>query len=113
MPAVLRLALRRRGVVLSLLLLLFAVVVGLAPRVGTEYMPKADEGDLRVRAHMAPGIQFRHLHRQARRIEQSILESVPARTAGNCGGLHRRRPRRFGGLERVLDEGQAGTSQPA
>ena len=75
--AVLRLALRRRGVVLSLLLLLFAVVVGLAPRVGTEYMPKADEGDLRVRAHMAPGIQFRHLHRQARRIEQSILESVP------------------------------------
>jgi HAE1 family hydrophobic/amphiphilic exporter-1 len=76
--AVLRLALRRRGVVLSLLLLLFAVVVGLAPRVGTEYMPKADEGDLRVRAHMAPGIQFRHLHRQARRIEQSILESVPA-----------------------------------
>ena len=76
--AVLRLALRRRGVVLSLLLLLFAVVVGQAPRVGTEYMPKADEGDLRVRAHMAPGIQFRHLHRQARRIEQSILESVPA-----------------------------------
>jgi HAE1 family hydrophobic/amphiphilic exporter-1 len=76
--AVLRLALRRRGVVLSLLLLLFAVVVGLAPRVGTEYMPKADEGDLRVRAHMAPGIQFRHLHRQARRIEQRILKSVPA-----------------------------------
>jgi HAE1 family hydrophobic/amphiphilic exporter-1 len=76
--AVLRLALRRRGVVLSLLLLLFSVVVGLTPRIGTEYMPKADEGDLRIRAHMAPGIQFRHLHRQARRIEQSILEAVPA-----------------------------------
>jgi len=75
--AVLRLALRRRGVVLSGLLLLFSVVVGLTPRIGTEYMPKADEGDLRVRAHMAPGIQFRHLHRQARRIEQSILEAVP------------------------------------
>ena len=75
---VLRLALGRRGVVLSLLLLLFSIVVGLVPRIGTEYMPKADEGDLRVRAEMAPGIQFKHLHRQARRIERSILEAVPS-----------------------------------
>ncbi|MEE3366250.1 MAG: efflux RND transporter permease subunit [Planctomycetota bacterium] len=74
---VLRLALRRRGFVLSGLLLVFSVVVGLVPRIGTEYMPKADEGDLRVRGHMAPGIQLQHLHRQARKIEQSILDSVP------------------------------------
>ncbi|MEE3285842.1 MAG: efflux RND transporter permease subunit, partial [Planctomycetota bacterium] len=73
---VLRLALRRRGFVLSGLLLVFSVVVGLVPRIGTEYMPKADEGDLRVRGHMAPGIQLQHLHRQARKIEQSILDSV-------------------------------------
>ena len=68
----------RPATVLSLLLLVFSIVVGLVPRIGTEFMPKADEGDLRVRAHMAPGIQFRHLHRQARRIEQRILKSVPA-----------------------------------
>ena len=74
----LRWALRRRGFVLSGLLLSFSIVVGLVPRIGTEYMPKADEGDLRVRGHMAPGIQLQHLHRQAREIEQSILESVPS-----------------------------------
>ena len=76
--SVLRLALRRRGVVLSGLLLAFSIVVGLVPRIGTEYMPKADEGDLRVRGHMAPGIQLQHLHRQAQKIEQSILDSVPS-----------------------------------
>jgi HAE1 family hydrophobic/amphiphilic exporter-1 len=74
----LRWALRRRGFVLSGLLLSFSIVVGLVPRIGTEYMPKADEGDLRVRGHMAPGIQLQHLHRQAREIEQSILKSVPS-----------------------------------
>ncbi len=75
--SVLRQALRRRGVVLSVLLLIFAVTVGLAPRIGTEYMPKADEGDLRVRGHMAPGIQFEHLERQAIEIEKRILSAVP------------------------------------
>ena len=75
--SVLRQALRRRGVVLSMLLLVFAVTVGLVPRIGTEYMPKADEGDLRVRGHMAPGIQFEHLERQAIEIEKRILSAVP------------------------------------
>ncbi len=75
--AVLRLSLGRPATVFSLLLLVFAVVVGLVPRIGTEYMPKADEGDLRVRAEMAPGIQFQHLHRQARRIERAILDAIP------------------------------------
>ncbi len=74
----LRLAFRWRGMVMACLLVGFAIAVGLAPRIGTEYMPKADEGDLRVRAHMAPGIQLEHLHRQATRIEQRIIETVPA-----------------------------------
>jgi len=74
--ALLRQALRRRGVVLSMLLLVFAVTVGLTPRIGTEYMPKADEGDLRIRGHMAPGIQFEHLERQAMQIEKRILSTV-------------------------------------
>ncbi|MBQ16416.1 MAG: acriflavin resistance protein [Planctomycetaceae bacterium] len=76
--SLLRRALRRRGLVLWGLMLVFSAIVGLWPRIGSEYMPKADEGDLRVRAHMAPGIQLQHLHRQARRIEEAILRSIPS-----------------------------------
>lgn len=74
---VLHWALARPGRVLWSLLLVLSAVIGLCPRIGTEFMPKADEGDLRVRAHMAPGIQLEHLHRQARRIESVIISSIP------------------------------------
>ena len=73
----LRWALARPGRVIWSLLLILSAVIGLYPRIGTELMPKADEGDLRVRAHMAPGIQLEHLHRQAQRIESAVIGSIP------------------------------------
>lgn len=59
------------------LLLLLSVVAGLAPRIGTEFLPKADDGRLGVTITMAPGIQIDTLDRQTRIMEQAVLELVP------------------------------------
>ena len=74
---VLRVCLQHGGLTAGGLLLLISVSVGLAPRIGSEYMPKADEGDLRVTTEMAPGIQLDRLDEQSRKIEETILEHVP------------------------------------
>ena len=56
---------------------LFAASIGLYPRVGTEFLPKPDEGDIRVFAQMAPGIQTEELASQAEKLESQIAERVP------------------------------------
>lgn len=84
----LKICLRRAGTVGFLLLLTFSVTVGLSPRIGTEFLPKTDEGSLRVMANMAPGIQLHLLNQQTKRIEKAILDNVPeaATTAVFIGG---------------------------
>jgi HAE1 family hydrophobic/amphiphilic exporter-1 len=66
----------------------FCGAVGLAPRVGTEFLPKTDEGDLRVTGTMAAGIQLGQLEQQTRRLENAVFKHVKeARTtAVNIGG---------------------------
>jgi len=86
---VLGLSLRHAGIVAFLLLAAFSLTVGLSPRVGTEYMPKADEGDLRLYTEMAPGIQLDQLDEKTRLIERSVEEvagKVTESTAVTVGG---------------------------
>ena len=61
----------------AVLLLLFSVSIGLWPRVGTEFLPKTDEGRITVNTEMAPGIQLEQLNRQAQRVESILLDMVP------------------------------------
>jgi HAE1 family hydrophobic/amphiphilic exporter-1 len=74
---VLRGSLRRAGVVGTLLLLAFAATMGLTPMIGSEFIPKTDEGDLRVDAEMAAGVQLATLDQQSRQVEATIQSHVP------------------------------------
>ncbi|MCA9114140.1 MAG: efflux RND transporter permease subunit [Planctomycetaceae bacterium] len=69
--------LRHSGLTAAALVLLCCVTAGLYPRIGSEYMPKTDEGDLRVSTEMAPGIQLDRLDEQSQQIEGTILEHAP------------------------------------
>jgi len=66
----------------------FCTAMGLIPRVGTEFLPKTDEGDLRITGNMAAGIQLEQLDAQTRKLENAVLNNVKeARTmAVNIGG---------------------------
>lgn len=77
----LRRILRHGGLVAFLLVFIFAVTVGLWPRIGTEFMPQADDGELRVYLKMEPGIHLDRLDEQARAIEQAIRDHVPEATS--------------------------------
>ena len=71
----------------SVMLLLLSFSLGLMPRIGTEFIPKTDEGRLMVKTEMAPGIQLKHLFRQALRVEKTVVDAVPeATTTGSFIG---------------------------
>ena len=69
-------SMRNRSMVVALLLGVFAISLALLPRIGTEFIPQTDEGDLRIDANMAAGIQLQALSRQAQRIEQIVIDNV-------------------------------------
>lgn len=73
----LRLSLRHAGSTAAVLLLTVSASFGLIPRIGTEFLPKTDEGDLSIDASMEPGIQLGVLDKHARRIEEAVQASVP------------------------------------
>lgn len=60
-----------------LLLLSLATVAGLSPRVGTEFLPKTDEGRIIVNTEMTPGIRLERLSEKAAIIEKIIREATP------------------------------------
>ncbi|MEM1062211.1 MAG: efflux RND transporter permease subunit, partial [Planctomycetota bacterium] len=72
-------AMRSPGLVGGVLLAAACVGMGLAPRVGTELLPKADDGDLRIYGEMAPGIVLDRLDRNVREIESVANDRVPER----------------------------------
>lgn len=74
---VLVLAFRVPLLVISGLCLCLAVSVGLVPRIGTEFLPKTDDGRLSVDTEMVAGIQLNKLDEQARKFEQVIMDAVP------------------------------------
>lgn len=60
-----------------LLFLCLATVAGLSPRVGTEFLPKTDEGRIIVNTEMAPGIRIERLSEKATLVEGIIQKTTP------------------------------------
>jgi len=77
---VLRLALNRRWVILPTVVLLFAAALWLAQGIGVEFIPEADEGEVRVSGEMAIGTRLEVVSERFREIEQIVREAVPEAT---------------------------------
>lgn len=60
-----------------LLVLALMTVAGLSPRVGTEFLPKTDEGRIIVNTEMAPGIRLERLAEKAEYVEEIIRNATP------------------------------------
>lgn len=75
----LRKALNWPAATLALVLLAASTTLGLLPRVGTDFLPKTDDGRLSITGEMPPGIQLADLERQAILLEQKAVELTPER----------------------------------
>ncbi len=69
--------LRHRPTVLAGAFLVLAATLLLIPRVGTEFMPAADEGEVRVNAEMAVGTRLEVMNQKMEEIEARVLAAVP------------------------------------
>jgi hydrophobic/amphiphilic exporter-1 (mainly G- bacteria), HAE1 family len=70
-------ALRHRVVALGVVVAVFAGSLLLVPRIGSEFMPATDEGEVRVNVEMEVGTRLEVVDAQVRRIEQIVKELVP------------------------------------
>jgi len=86
--SILRWALTHRRAVVLWSLGLFAGSLFLIPLIGSELMPKTDEGEVRVSAEMAVGTRLEVMDATFRRIEEIVERKVPEaeRTLTNIGG---------------------------
>ncbi len=69
--------LKHRGITLVLAVLTLVAALALVPRLGTEFMPPTDEGELRVSVEMEPGTRLEVLDERVRRIEARLRDLVP------------------------------------
>lgn len=67
----------RRGMVMILALALLVLSLGLVPFIGSELMPKTDEGEVRVDGEMAVGTKLTVLDEAFRRVEEVVERAVP------------------------------------
>jgi HAE1 family hydrophobic/amphiphilic exporter-1 len=86
----LRLVLRARVATILLLLATLAGSLALVPRLGREFLPPSDEGEVRVTGEMEVGTRLDLVDRQTRIIEEIVTAEVPERvawvtTAGGSG----------------------------
>ncbi len=81
-------ALRRRPWVLVGAAALLGVSLALIPRVGTEFLPASDEGEVRVQVEMDVGTRLAVLDRVFARVEEITAAEVPERRnmIANFGG---------------------------
>lgn len=68
---------RRRAVAISLAVLMFAVGSVLLPQLGSEFVPRLNEGDLLVRATMAPSIALEEARDTMGRFERQLMAGFP------------------------------------
>lgn len=61
----------------SLLLILFASILGLTPRIGSDFLPKTNDGRIGITGIMAPGIQVDTLDRQTTLLEEAVSKQIP------------------------------------
>lgn len=69
--------LRRRWIVISLSLLTFFGSLLLVPKIGTEFMPPSDEGEVRVTAETEVGTRLDIVDELTREIEAIVYPAVP------------------------------------
>ncbi|OOG27714.1 acriflavin resistance protein [Thioalkalivibrio denitrificans] len=69
--------LRQRWFIIVVSIGLFALALTLLPRLGSEFMPPTDEGEIRVGIEMEPGTRLELMDAQVRRVEGIIAERVP------------------------------------
>ncbi|MCC5810808.1 MAG: efflux RND transporter permease subunit [Ectothiorhodospiraceae bacterium] len=69
--------LSHRAIAISIAGLTFILAVALVPRLGTEFMPPTDEGELRVSIEMEPGTRLEVLDRRVRQVERILADAVP------------------------------------
>jgi HAE1 family hydrophobic/amphiphilic exporter-1 len=74
---ILQLSFKAPLLAISAMCFCLAGAIGLIPHIGTEFLPKTDDGRLVVNTEMAPGIQLEKLDEQARRFERLIMDAVP------------------------------------
>ncbi len=66
-----------RSAVLLATVILFVAALAMVPRLGTEFMPATDDGQVRVSFEMEPGTRLELIDEQVRRAEAVINEHVP------------------------------------
>ncbi len=70
-------AVTRKALVVSLALALFAASIMMAIRIGTDYIPEFDSGDVSVQFEMETGTSVAETERVARQIERIMKEEIP------------------------------------
>jgi multidrug efflux pump subunit AcrB len=73
----LRMLLARRWTPLFVTLVLVAASLSLVPRIGTEFLPPTDEGEVRVTGEMEVGTRLELIDRQIRKMEAIVSAAVP------------------------------------
>jgi HAE1 family hydrophobic/amphiphilic exporter-1 len=77
----LRAVLTRRLVTIGAAALALGASLLLLPRIGTEFMPPSDEGEVRISGEMEIGTRLGIVDRQTRLIEEAVIDAVPERVA--------------------------------
>lgn len=70
-------AVTQKALVVSLALVLFAASIMMAIRIGTDYIPEFDSGDVSVQFKMETGTSVAETERVARQIERIMKEKIP------------------------------------
>jgi len=83
--------LRNPFVCVIVVVAIFAGALAFIPRIGTEFMPASDEGQIRVRVDLASGTRLEVLDQVMGGIEKTVEESIPEMRAmvvnmGSSGG---------------------------
>ncbi|HEY8076856.1 MAG TPA: CusA/CzcA family heavy metal efflux RND transporter [Labilithrix sp.] len=74
-------ALRYRWATVTVGVLAIAAAVGIFTRIGAEFVPQLDEGDLVVQARRLPDISLTESNATSSRIEKDVLDAVPEVTS--------------------------------
>ncbi|WP_108682563.1 efflux RND transporter permease subunit [Methyloceanibacter sp. wino2] len=68
---------RKRPLAIGLAVAILAVGLAIFPRLGSEFVPRLNEGDLLVRVTMAPSIALEEARETVTRFERQLLETFP------------------------------------
>ncbi|HZJ11780.1 MAG TPA: CusA/CzcA family heavy metal efflux RND transporter [Methyloceanibacter sp.] len=74
---IIRLFVRVRALAIGLAIVILAVGLAIFPRLGSEFVPRLNEGDLLVRVTMAPSIALEEARDTILRFERQLLEKFP------------------------------------